>query len=75
MQLPGDLPVEARIGFEEALVGERAVETHLPVRADLGLYDHRLQHIIEIAVEIACDRPDQNAIERETADREQQQDP
>ncbi len=70
MPLARHLPVEARIGLEKALVGERPVEMHLPVGADFGLYDHRGQHIIERAVEIARDRAGQHTIERHPAYRQ-----
>jgi hypothetical protein len=44
LMAPGaDLVIEAAIGFEEALVRQRAVEEHLAIRADLGGCDHRRQ--------------------------------
>ena len=51
--LAADLEIDARIGLEEALVGGRAVEADLAVRADLRRGDHRVEDIFELVVEIA----------------------
>jgi hypothetical protein len=67
-----DLEIDAGIGLEEALVGGRAVEEGLALRADLGRGDQRGQHIIERGVEIAGDGVGQHPVERIAADAEQQ---
>ncbi len=70
-----DLEVEARIGFEKALVGRRPVEQRLAVRSDLGRGDQSGEDVIELPIEIVGDRAREHAIERKTADAEQQDHP
>ena len=75
MPLGADLVIEAAIGFQEALVGQFAVEQHFAVRADLGRRDHRGQHIIHAVVEIARHRVRQHPVERDAAAQQQHADP
>ena len=72
---PTYLPVQSAARFEKPLVAERAIEKHFAVRADFGRSDHRSEHIAKLIVEIARDEPGQRAIERETADQKQHDDP
>ncbi len=72
---PADLPIEAAVRFEEALVAERLDQPHLAIGADLRRADHRDQHIFEARVEIARDRALQHLIERETAADQQHRNP
>ena len=66
-----DLEVEPGIGFDEALVGGRAVEAHFAVGSDLGRRDHRVQKQHQLAVEAVNDRPGKHPVERKAADQEQ----
>src|SRR3546814_14571314 len=74
-RLAADLEIEAGIGLEETLVGRRAVEEYLPVRADLRRSDEGGQNIFELSVEITRDRACQHAVEREAADAQKDGDP
>ena len=73
--LTGDLPIDAAIGFEKALVAERAVELHIAEAVDLGRGNQRGLHIFELLVEIVLDQPHQRAVERKAAAQQQHADP
>ena len=69
------LEIQPRIGLEKALVGGRAIEADLAVGADLGRGDHRVQHIVQLRIEIVDDRSRHHAVERIAAAQQQHADP
>ena len=56
MVLRRDLPVEARIGFDKALLTQWFKQAHLAIRTDIGGTDHRHQQIFDAIVEVGGDR-------------------
>jgi hypothetical protein len=73
--LPGDLPVQAAVGLEEALVAEWAVEPDVAERVDLGRGDHRRERVVERLVELADDEAGECPVQRDAADQQQDRDP
>jgi len=75
MALAADLPVEAAIGLEKALVAQRTVQENLAIRANLGGGDHRGQHIFQLVVEIAGHRIVENPVQSQATAKQQDDDP
>ena len=75
MPLAGDLPVEAGVRLEEALVAQWAVEEHLTIGPDLRRSDHAGHDVAQLLVEVVDDERGQRAIECDAADQQQEGDP
>ena len=73
--LAADLEIEAGIGFQEALVGNRATEAEVAAGPNFGRAEHALEHRHELRIEGVVHGPRQHAVERETADQKKRGDP